>query len=171
MMPKSVARAGTHAVLDLPVPLSSAAPPSLASVPAATAQPSPAVQASRLGALIACSALIALGLAWELWLAPTGRGSLALKVLPLLAALPGLWRMRLYTYRWLSLLLWLYIAEGAVRAFGDGALGARLALAEMGLALLLFAACGAHVRLRLASAKRGYTAGATVSPTSSDSAA
>jgi uncharacterized membrane protein len=129
------------------------------------------VQASRLAALIACSALIALGLAWELWLAPTGRGSLALKVLPLLAALPGLWCMRLYTYRWLSLLLWLYVTEGAVRAFGDGALSAWLALGEIGLALLLFAACGAHVRLRLASAKRGRSAAAAVSPTSSDSAA
>jgi uncharacterized membrane protein len=171
MMPKSVVRAGTSAVFDLPVPLPSAAPPSLSSVAATTAHPSPAVQASRLAALAACVALIALGLAWELWLAPTGRGSLALKVLPLLAALPGLWRMRLYTYRWLSLLLWLYVTEGAVRAFGDGALGARLALGEIGLALLLFAACGAHVRLRLASAKRGHTDGAAVSPTSSDSAA
>ncbi len=28
--------------------------------------------------------LIVLGLAWELWLAPTGSGTLALKVLPLL---------------------------------------------------------------------------------------
>ena len=32
-------------------------------------------------------ALIVLGLAWELWLAPTGRGTLALKVLPLLLPL------------------------------------------------------------------------------------
>ena len=34
-------------------------------------------------------ALIVLGLAWELWLAPTGRGTLAIKVLPLLLPLPG----------------------------------------------------------------------------------
>ena len=32
-------------------------------------------------------ALVLLGLAWELWLAPTGRGTLAVKVLPLAFAL------------------------------------------------------------------------------------
>ena len=36
------------------------------------------------------SRLLVLGLAWELWLAPTGRGTLAIKVLPLLLPLPGL---------------------------------------------------------------------------------
>jgi uncharacterized membrane protein len=30
-------------------------------------------------------------------------------------ALPGLLRHRLYTYRWLSLLVWLYVTEGLVR--------------------------------------------------------
>ena len=34
-------------------------------------------------------ALIALGLVWELWLAPTGRGTLALKVLPLALSSAG----------------------------------------------------------------------------------
>jgi uncharacterized membrane protein len=98
-------------------------------------------------------ALIALGLAWELWLAPTGRGTLALKVLPLLLPLPGLWRNRMYTYRWLSLMVWLYFTEGVVRATSDRGIGAVLGLMELLLCLLLFAACAAHVRWRLRDAK------------------
>ena len=98
-------------------------------------------------------ALIALCLAWELWLAPTGRGTLALKVLPLLLAVPGLLNWRMYTFRWLSLVLWLYVAEGAVRAASDRGLGAPLAMLEVVLCMLLFAACAAHVRWRLSAAK------------------
>ena len=103
---------------------------------------------------VACvAALIALGLAWELWLAPTGRGTLALKVLPLMLPLPGLLRNRMYTYRWLSLLVWLYFAEGAVRATSERGTGALLATIEIVLCLMLFAACAAHVRWRLRNAK------------------
>ena len=65
-------------------------------------------------------ALIALGLAWELWLAPTGNRTLALKVLPLAAALVGLLKFRLVTYRWVSLLVWVYFTEGVVRATSGG---------------------------------------------------
>jgi uncharacterized membrane protein len=103
-------------------------------------------------------ALILLCVGWELWWAPTGRGTLAVKALPLLPALPGLLRMRMYTYRWLSLLVWLYATEGLVLATSDGGLGARLALAEVVVSLALFAACSAHVRWRL---KRAAPAAAT----------
>ena len=103
---------------------------------------------------VACvAALIVLGLAWELWLAPTGSGTLALKVLPLLLPLPGLLKNRMYTYRWLSLLLWLYFAEGVVRATSEHGMGALLATIEVVLCLVLFAACAAHVRWRLRNAK------------------
>ena len=105
-------------------------------------------RAVALGSLVG---LIVLGLVWELWLAPTGRGTLALKVLPLLLPLPGLLRARLYTYRWLSLLVWLYFIEGSVRATSERGLGSMLASIEVVLCLLLFAACAAHVRVRLAS--------------------
>jgi uncharacterized membrane protein len=98
-------------------------------------------------------ALIALGLAWELWLAPTGRGTLALKVLPLFFPLPGLLRNRMYTYRWLSLMVWLYFIEGVIRATSDRGRGAVLGAIEVLLCLLLFAACAAHVRWRLRNAK------------------
>ncbi len=99
-------------------------------------------------------ALIALGLAWELWLAPTGRGSWALKVLPLVFAVPGVLRHRMYTHRWLALVLWLYVAESLVRAVSEGALVRALALGQLGLALLLFVACVLHVRWRLGAARR-----------------
>lgn len=104
---------------------------------------------TRAVAVGSVAALIALGLLWELWLAPTGRGTLAVKVLPLLLPLPGLLRNRMYTYRWLSLMVWFYFAEGVVRATSDRGLGVPLALAEVLLCLLLFAACSAHVRWRL----------------------
>jgi len=104
-----------------------------------------------LGSLIG---LIVLGLPWELWLAPTGRGTLAIKVLPLLLPLPGLWRARMYTYRWVSLLVWIYFAEGVVRATTDKGLSAALASIEVLLCLVLFAACALHVRWRLHRAAR-----------------
>lgn len=99
-------------------------------------------------------ALIVLGLAWELWLAPTGSGWLALKVAPLALPLPGLIRNRLYTYRWVTLFVWLYFVEGVVRAASDHGPGARLALVEVGLTLLLFAACAVHIRWRLGQASK-----------------
>jgi len=121
------------------------------SMPAQTFSSAPAdgpTRATRAIAVALLAALIALCLGWELWWAPTGRGTLALKVLPLLPALPGLLRLRMYTYRWLSLLVWLYAAEGLVRAGSETGLGASLAAGEVALAIGLFAACAAHVRWR-----------------------
>ena len=108
---------------------------------------------TRALALACVLSLIVLGLAWELWLAPTGSGTLAIKVLPLVFPLPGLWRHRMYTYRWLSLLVWLYFTEGVVRATSERGTGALLASIEVVLCLLLFAACAVHVRWRLRAAK------------------
>ena len=95
--------------------------------------------------------LIVLGLAWEIWLSPIRPGGslLALKVLPLCLPLAGILKNRMYTYRWISLLLWLYFTEGAVRAWSDRPPGNYLAMIEVLLCLLLFAACAFHVRLRL----------------------
>lgn len=102
--------------------------------------------------------LIVLGLAWELWLAPTGRGTLAIKVLPLAFPLAGLLKNRMYTYRWVSLLVWLYFTEGVVRAAGDGGLSAQLAMIEIFLCVVLFGACAWHVRWRLKNATRAPAA-------------
>ena len=110
-----------------------------------------AVAATRALAVACVLALIVLGLAWELWLSPLrGSGTLwAVKVLPLCFSVAGLLRYRMYTYRWVSLLLWLYFTEGVVRASVERGTGRWLALLEVVLCLLLFAACALHVRLRL----------------------
>ncbi len=99
--------------------------------------------------------LIVLGLAWELWLAPLRPGGtwVALKVLPLCLPLAGLLRHRMYTYRWVSLLVWIYFTEGVVRAWSDPPPSSYLAMAEIALCLLLFAACAQHVRLRFRAAR------------------
>jgi uncharacterized membrane protein len=102
-----------------------------------------------------CSSDLALGLAWEMRLAPLRPGGswLALKVLPLVVPLAGLLKNRMYTYRWVSLMVWLYFTEGVVRAWSDVLpLSRALALLEVVLCLVLFAACAMHVRLRLRNA-------------------
>ena len=117
--------------------------------------PLAAVGASRWVAAASLLALILLGLAWELWLAPIRPGGswLALKVLPLCLPLAGLLKNRMYTYRWVSLMVWLYFTEGVVRAWSDRSPGNWLAGLEVLLCLVLFIACTIHIRLRL---KHGY---------------
>jgi uncharacterized membrane protein len=112
------------------------------------------VALTRILAVGSLLGLIALGLAWELLLAPLRPGGswLALKVLPLCVPLAGLLKNRMYTYRWVSLLVWLYFTEGAVRAYSDAAPGNYLAMVEVFLCLTLFTACALHVRLRLKNA-------------------
>jgi len=105
--------------------------------------------------------LIVLGLAWEMWLAPLRPGGswLALKVLPLVVPLAGLYKNRMYTYRWVSLMIWLYFTEGVVRAWSDALLlGRALAGIEILLCLMLFVACAMHVRLRLRDARTARAA-------------
>ena len=114
--------------------------------------PEPAVRTARALALAGLLGLIVLCLAWELWLAPTGRGTLALKVLPLAFCVAGLLRHRMYTFRWLSLLIWLYVLEGLVRATSDAGLGATLAVLEIALSLLIFVVSGFYIRRRLRAA-------------------
>ena len=119
------------------------------------AQTSAAVDATRWLAVGSLLALIGLCLAWEMWLAPIRPGGspviAGIKALPLCIPLAGLLRRRMYTYRWLSLFVWLYFAEGATRAWGAEGVLLALCLAEVALSLILFAACAAHVRIRLKS--------------------
>ncbi|MEY2859869.1 MAG: hypothetical protein RL392_327 [Pseudomonadota bacterium] len=122
-----------------------------------TTTPSPldSVNMTRWLAVGSLLGLTLLGLAWELFLSPIRPGGslLALKVLPLCIPLAGLLKNRMYTYRWVSLLVWLYFTEGVVRAYGDKAPSNYLAMLEVLLCLTLFAACALHVRLRLRHAK------------------
>ena len=114
------------------------------------------VNLSRWLAVGSLVALVVLSLAWELYLAPIKPGGslLALKALPLCVPLAGLLKNRMYTYRWVSLLVWLYFTEGVVRAWSDRPPGAWLALLEVVLCVALFAACALHVRLRLRNPAR-----------------
>ena len=111
------------------------------------------VSRTRLLAVLSLTGLIVLGLVWELWLAPLRPGGtlLALKVLPLCIPLTGLLKNRMYTYRWVSLFIWLYFTEGVVRAWGDAAPSCYFAFAEVVLCVVLFIACALHVRLRFQS--------------------
>ena len=109
------------------------------------------IERLRLLCVASLVSLIGLGVAWELWLAPLpqGTGMLALKVLPLCLGVAGLLKHRLYTYRWLSLLIWLYFTEGVVRVTGDAGLSQILAGIEVALSVVLFTACSVYIRLRL----------------------
>ncbi|WP_028602534.1 DUF2069 domain-containing protein [Ottowia thiooxydans] len=127
------------------------------------AQAPPDVRWTRVIAVSTLLALIVLVLAWELWLAPLRPGGswLVLKALPLVLPLPGLLRNRMYTYRWTSLFVWLYMTEGIVRASGDRPPGDKLALLQVLLCAALFTACTLHVRLRQKHAKRAASAAAS----------
>jgi uncharacterized membrane protein len=114
------------------------------------------IAATRWLAFASVVGLIVLGVAWEMVLAPIRPGGslLALKVLPLCWPLAGILKNRMYTYRYMSLLVWLYFTEGATRAWSDKPPGNYLALLEVALCLVLFVACSLHVRLRLKYAPR-----------------
>ncbi len=116
-----------------------------------TSTPSHSVNFTRWLAVGSVLASIALAMAWELYLAPLRPGGswLVLKALPLCIPLAGLLKNRLYTYRWVSLVVWLYFIEGVVRAWSDKAPSNYLAMLEIVLCITLFVACTLHVRLRL----------------------
>ena len=126
--------------------------------------PTPAIRrrGAALGATAALIALIALSVAWEWWLAPLRPGgtALVLKAVPLLLALPGVLRRRLYTLQWASMLILLYFAEGIVRGMSDRGLSARLGWLET-------AACAGVLRLR-AGLRRAVQAGGASGETGGD---
>ncbi len=108
----------------------------------------------RLGASAALITLLALCLAWELWLAPLRPGGsyIALKALPLVLALPGILSGKVYSYQWSSMLVLFYLGEGAMRALSEGGTSQLLAMLEIVLSAAFFAAVVAYVRLTRASA-------------------
>jgi uncharacterized membrane protein len=102
----------------------------------------------RIAASASLLALIALCLAWELWLAPLRPGGslMALKALPLVAPAAGILSGRRYTYQWSSMLVLAYFAEGVMRAWSERGAGQALAAAEIALSLAFFAAAVAFAR-------------------------
>ena len=93
-------------------------------------------------------ALIGLCLAWELWLAPLRPGGslMALKALPLALPLEGILAGRRYTFQWAALLILAYFAEGVTRTWSERGTSQALALAEIILSLLFFAAAVSYAR-------------------------
>ena len=131
-----------------------------------------AIQTTRWLAVGSLIGLMAVGLAWEMVVAPLRPGGSwwALKVLPLALPLAGLLKNRMYTYRWVSLLVWLYFTEGAVRATSESGLSAALALLQVLLCVVLFTACAMHVRMRLRAAGKEAVAADVARASSSPSA-
>ena len=124
------------------------------SMPTLTSQALWHVRLSRALAVSSLIGLILLSLLWELWLAPLRPGGswLVLKALPLCIPLAGLLKNRRYTYRWVSLVVWLYFAEGVIRLQGDTWPSNACAAVEIVLCLMLFTATALHVRWRLRDA-------------------
>lgn len=103
----------------------------------------------RLAASAALVALIALCLAWELWLAPLRPGGsyLALKAAPLGIPLLGILAGRRYTYQWSSMFVLAYFTEGVARAWSEHGASQALAIVEIALSLAFFAAAIGYARL------------------------
>ncbi len=93
-------------------------------------------------------ALIVLCLAWELVLAPLRPGGswLALKALPLMACVWGVYISRRRTFQVLSLLVWLYVLEGLSRMLGDKGASSASSIAEVLLATALFMSVAAYAK-------------------------
>ena len=83
--------------------------------------------------------LFILCVSWEWFISPLRPGGswLILKGIPLLFAIPGLWKGKVYTMQWASMLILLYITEGLVRILETGA-NFWLAALEAALATLAF---------------------------------
>lgn len=107
------------------------------------------VRAANHAAAISLIGLIGLCIAWEMWLAPLRPGGswLVLKTVPLLLPLFGILHGRRYTHQWASMLCLAYFMEGVVRASSEGGRAQLLALLEVVLSLIFFAATLLYARL------------------------
>jgi uncharacterized membrane protein len=111
--------------------------------------PTPAARRLNIAASASLVALIVLGVAWEMWLAPLRPGGswLVIKVLPLLMPLFGILRGRRYTHQWASMLSLAYMMEGIVRATTETGVSQLLAVLEVTLSMLFFGAAVFYARL------------------------
>jgi len=103
----------------------------------------------RVVASAALVGLIALCLAWELWLAPLRPGGslMALKAMPLFFPLRGIFQGKRYTYQWSSLLILAWFAEGVMRAWSERGTSQTLAAFEIALSVTFFCAAVAYARM------------------------
>ncbi|MET0983448.1 MAG: DUF2069 domain-containing protein [Telluria sp.] len=101
------------------------------------------------GAIASLVWLVGWLVAWEMWIAPLHPGGslLALKALPLLVPLRGVIKRDLYTLQWSSMVILVYFAEGAVRAWSDREeLSRFMAMGEVVLVCVYFACALLYLR-------------------------
>jgi uncharacterized membrane protein len=101
------------------------------------------------GAIASLLWLVGWLVAWEIWVAPLHPGGslLALKALPLLVPLRGVIKRDLYTLQWSSMVILIYFAEGAVRAWSDTNEVSRfMAMGEVALVCVYFACALLYLR-------------------------
>lgn len=102
-----------------------------------------------IGAIASLIWLIGWLVAWEIWVAPLHPGGslLALKALPLLVPLRGVIKRDLYTLQWSSMVILVYFAEGAVRAWSDELEASRImAIGEIVLVCVYFVCALLYLR-------------------------
>jgi uncharacterized membrane protein len=110
-----------------------------------------------IGAIGSLLVLIAWLVAWEVWVAPLHPGGwiLALKALPLLIPLRGVFKRDIYTLQWSSMVILLYFTEGVVRAWSDTvALSRYMAIGEIVLVGVYFACALLYLRPYKKAAKK-----------------
>ncbi|WP_313177671.1 DUF2069 domain-containing protein [Massilia sp.] len=110
-----------------------------------------------IGAIASLIWLIGWLVAWEIWVAPLHPGGslLALKALPLLVPLRGVIKRDLYTLQWSSMVILVYFAEGAVRAWSDELEASRImAVGEIVLVCVYFACALLYLRPYKKAAQR-----------------
>ena len=121
----------------------------------------------RFGAIFSLVALIILIMVWELVVAPwrpelslaVGVTWLLIKLLPLVLALPGIMKGRLYTLQWASMLILLYFMEGVVRSFSDVlAISRLMGSTEIALSLSFFVCAVWYIRPAKKAAKAARVA-------------
>jgi uncharacterized membrane protein len=83
--------------------------------------------------------LIIVCIAWEWFISPLRPGGswLILKALPLAVMLPGLWRAKVYTMQWGTMLILIYTTEALVRVSESG-WNFWMALLELVLSVIIF---------------------------------
>lgn len=91
-------------------------------------------------ARLAWLGLLLLTPVWDGYFAPlnTGWVLLAVKLVPLMLPLRGIWTGRVYTYQYCTMLVLAYFAEGVMRLFDASATSRVMAAVELLLSLLFF---------------------------------
>lgn len=109
------------------------------------------------GAMGSLVALFVWLVVWEMIVAPLHPGGslLALKALPLLIPLRGVFKRDIYTLQWSAMVILLYFTEGVVRAWSDTlAISRTMAIGEIVLVCVYFSCALLYLRPYKRAAKK-----------------